>query len=123
MDTFSMHDSTQSPSYRSTEKCELFLIMPATSNIMGKIANGICDDLISTAAMASNSPVVFVPSMNQNMWFSKANQRNTKLLKELGHYIIPPSEGYSVAGMKSSFGIIPQFDTLVDFIKKIISSN
>ncbi|MEM4245525.1 MAG: hypothetical protein QXR60_04975, partial [Candidatus Nanoarchaeia archaeon] len=56
---------------------------------------------------------------NPNMWFSKANQKNVSVLKELGHHILPPSEGYEIADMKSSFGSMPEFDIIADFLKKI----
>jgi len=117
--TFNMFESIRVPHVQLTEKCDLFLVMPATANIIGKVANGICDDLISTAAIASKAPLVFVPSMSPNMWYSKANQKNIFSLKELGHFVVPPSEGYAVADMKSSFGGIPEFDTIVDFIKQV----
>jgi Zn-dependent peptidase ImmA (M78 family) len=54
------------------------------------------------------------------MWFSKANQKNVSVLKELGHYILPPSEGYEIADMKPSFGSMPEFEVISDFLKKIV---
>ncbi len=85
------------------------------------MANGICDDLISTAVMASEAPVVFIPAMNPNMWFSKANQKNLSTLKDLGHHIIPPSEGYEIADMKSSFGSMAKIDVIANFLKNVMS--
>jgi len=119
-DSFDISDDVRVPHIELTRKCDMFVIMPATANIIGKVANGICDDLISTAVMACVAPVVFIPSMNPNMWFSKANQKNVSVLKELGHYVLPPSEGYEIADMKPSFGSMPEFEVILDFLKKIV---
>lgn len=119
-DSFDITDDVRVPHIDLTRKCDVFVIMPATANIIGKVANGICDDLISTAVMACKSPVAFIPSMNPNMWFSKANQKNVAALKEFGHHILPPSDGYEVADMKPSFGSMPEFDVISEFLKKII---
>jgi len=63
--------------------CDLLAIVPATGNIIGKIANGIADDLLSTVVMAlpQATPVVVAPAMNTNMWLNESVQRNVKTLK------------------------------------------
>ena len=122
-DSFDITDDVRVPHIDLTRKCDMFVIMPATANIIGKVANGICDDLISTAVMACTAPVVFVPSMNPNMWNNKANQKNVSVLKELGHHILPPSEGYEVADMKPSFGSMPEFEVISNFLKDIVSKS
>ena len=122
-DSFDISDDVRVPHIDLTRRCDLFVIMPATANIIGKVANGICDDLISTAVMASEAPVVFIPAMNPSMWFSKANQKNISTLKELGHHVLPPSEGYEIADMKPSFGSMPEFDVIVNFLKTVVSKS
>lgn len=72
---------------------ELIVILPATANIIGKIANGIADDFLSTMVMASKAPVLFAPSMNVNMWESKALQKNIETLTERGFNFMEPGEG------------------------------
>jgi phosphopantothenoylcysteine decarboxylase/phosphopantothenate--cysteine ligase len=72
---------------------ELVVVLPATANIIGKIANGIADDFLSTMVMASKAPVLFVPSMNVNMWENKALQKNVQRLVQLGHHFVEPGEG------------------------------
>jgi len=72
---------------------ELIIILPATANIIGKIANGIADDFLSTMVMASKAPVLFAPSMNVNMWENKALQKNIQTLVERGYHFIEPGEG------------------------------
>ncbi len=72
---------------------ELIVILPATANIIGKIANGIADDFLSTLVMATKAPVFFAPSMNVNMWENKALQKNIQILLERGYHLIEPGEG------------------------------
>lgn len=75
------------------DKAELIVILPATANIIGKIANGIADDFLSTTVMASKAPILFAPSMNVNMWENKALQKNIQTLLERGYHLIEPGEG------------------------------
>ena len=72
---------------------ELILILPATANIIGKIANGIADDFLSTTVMASKAPVLLVPSMNVNMWENQAVQKNIQTLIERGYHFVEPGTG------------------------------
>ena len=72
---------------------EVIIILPATANIIGKIANGIADDFLSTMVMASRAPTLFVPSMNVNMWENKALQKNIGTLLERGCHFMEPGEG------------------------------
>lgn len=80
------------------KRADLFLIVPATANIIGKVANGIADDMLSTTIMASKVPVVFCPAMNTNMYENTIVQRNMNILKELGYYFIEPSSGRLACG-------------------------
>ncbi|MBM4324054.1 MAG: bifunctional phosphopantothenoylcysteine decarboxylase/phosphopantothenate--cysteine ligase CoaBC, partial [Deltaproteobacteria bacterium] len=66
---------------------------PASANIIGKIANGIADDFLSTMVMASKAPVLFAPSMNVNMWESRALQKNIETLKGWNYHFMEPGEG------------------------------
>ena len=75
------------------DQAELIVILPATANIIGKIANGIADDFLSTMVMASKAPILFAPSMNVNMWENKALQKNIQTLLERGYHLIEPGEG------------------------------
>lgn len=75
------------------EKADMFLIAPATANVIGKIANGIADDLLTTTIMATKARVVFAPAMNTNMYINPIFQRNMEYLKELGYEFISPGVG------------------------------
>ncbi|HAT4306337.1 bifunctional phosphopantothenoylcysteine decarboxylase/phosphopantothenate--cysteine ligase CoaBC [Clostridium perfringens] len=80
------------------KKADLMLIVPATANIIGKVANGIADDMLSTTIMATKAPVVFCPAMNTNMYENPIVQRNINLLKELGYEFIEPASGRLACG-------------------------
>ena len=80
------------------KKADLMLIAPATANIIGKVANGIADDMLSTTIMATKAPVVFCPAMNTNMYENPIVQRNISLLKELGYEFVEPASGRLACG-------------------------
>lgn len=80
------------------KKADLMLIVPATANIIGKVANGIADDMLSTTIMATKAPVVFCPAMNTNMYENPIVQRNINLLKELGYEFVEPASGRLACG-------------------------
>jgi phosphopantothenoylcysteine decarboxylase/phosphopantothenate--cysteine ligase len=85
------------------EWADIIVVSPATANIIGKIANGICDDLLSTILCAAwrliRSEAAFLaPAMNNNMWNNPAVQRNITTLKEMGFQTIGPVEGRLACG-------------------------
>jgi phosphopantothenoylcysteine decarboxylase/phosphopantothenate--cysteine ligase len=77
---------------------DLMVIAPATANMLGKIANGIADDFLSTMVMATTVPVLFAPSMNVNMWESSFVQNNVEKLRAHGYQFIGPIEGDLACG-------------------------
>lgn len=96
-------------------KADLFLIAPASANIIGKIACGIADDMLSTTVMAAKCPVLLSPAMNTNMYENPIVQRNLNTLKEYGYHIIEPDCGRLACGT-SGAGKLPSEDVLVDNI-------
>lgn len=76
-----------------SQEIDLLLIVPATANIIGKFANGIADDFLSTTYLASNAPVLIAPAMNTTMWFHPATQRNIERLKADGIHFVEPISG------------------------------
>lgn len=73
---------------------DLVLIAPATANIIGKIATGIADDLLTTVVMSVKTPVFIAPAMNENMYRNPIVQENIKRLEKLGYKFIAPEKGY-----------------------------
>lgn len=80
------------------QRADLMLIAPATANIIGKVANGIADDMLSTTIMATKAPVVFALAMNTNMYENKIVQNNINKLKDFGYEFIEPASGRLACG-------------------------
>jgi phosphopantothenoylcysteine decarboxylase/phosphopantothenate--cysteine ligase len=80
------------------EQADAVVIAPATANIIGKLANGIADDALSTFMMAVTCPVVICPSMNTHMFESNAVQRNIEILRSDGYFVINPESGILACG-------------------------
>lgn len=93
IDPFALIEEEKIGHIALADLAELIVILPATANIIGKIANGIADDFLSTMVMASKAPVLFVPSMNVNMWENRALQKNIQILMEGGYHFMEPGEG------------------------------
>ncbi len=99
---------------------DLFLIAPATANIIGKIANGIADDMLSTTVMATLAPVVFAPAMNTNMYNNPIFKENVSKLSELGYYFISPASGRLACGDVGE-GKLEDPQRIVDFVLSLLS--
>jgi phosphopantothenoylcysteine decarboxylase / phosphopantothenate---cysteine ligase len=99
------HGEVKAPHIQLGRWADLFVVLPASANTIGKAANGIADDLLSTTIIAYEKPIVFAPAMNPTMWANHAVKRNILRLKEDGHRIIPPIEGVSVTTGKWDIGL------------------
>jgi len=86
------------PHISVTEKADLIIIAPATANIIGKMAQGIADDALSTMVMGSKAPKLIAPAMNRNMWDNPVVQENVSKLKALGYLMIGPETGWLACG-------------------------
>lgn len=80
------------------DEADIFVLAPATANTIGKLANGICDNLLTSLLCAFNKPIVFAPAMNTNMWNNAVVQKNIKTLIELGYNIVEPAYGELACG-------------------------
>lgn len=81
-----------------SQTVDLFMVAPATANIVAKFANGIADDFLTSTYLASTAPVLVAPAMNPSMWHHPATQRNLRQLRHDGVYIIEPDEGEMACG-------------------------
>lgn len=104
------------------KKADVFLIAPATANFIGKLANGIADDMLTTTVMATNKKVVIAPAMNTNMYENKIVQNNIKKLKELGYYFIEPQTGI-LACKDIGKGKLETPEKIVDETLKILNKD
>ncbi len=80
------------------DRSDLMVIAPATANIIGKLANGLADDFLTTTALAVTSPIIICPSMNVNMWSNPIVQENLSKLKLFGYQVIEPASGMLACG-------------------------
>ncbi|MEZ4600348.1 MAG: bifunctional phosphopantothenoylcysteine decarboxylase/phosphopantothenate--cysteine ligase CoaBC [Syntrophotaleaceae bacterium] len=80
------------------DRADLLVVAPATANVIGKVAAGIADDLLTTTIMATRAPVLFVPAMNSNMWENPIYQRNQVKLQDGGYHFMEPAVGLLACG-------------------------
>ena len=102
------------------KKADLILVAPASANIIGKVSNGIADDMLSTTIMASKATIIFSPAMNTNMYENKIVQDNIKKLMDYGYKFIEPASGFLACGDKGK-GKLPSEELLVSYIIKEIA--
>jgi len=102
------------------KRADVFLIAPATANVIGKIANGIADDMLTTTVMATKAKVLIAPAMNTNMYANPILQRNISTLKELGYNFVDPESGRLACG-DTGKGKLASPETIVDEVVKLLS--
>lgn len=103
------------------KKADIMLIAPATANIIGKIANGIADDMLSTTVMATNAEVFIAPAMNTNMYKNTIVQNNITKLKNLGYKFINPASGRLACG-DTGEGKLADTDEITSIILNALNS-
>lgn len=103
------------------EWSDIVVIAPATANLIGKVASGVCDDLLTTIICATQRKVLLAPAMNFNMWSNPITQRNFKTLTDLGYLSIGPAEG-EMACENTGVGRMSEPDEIFKEIKKTFSS-
>ena len=95
------------------QKADLMLIAPATANVIGKISNGIADDMLSTTVMATKAKVLIAPAMNTNMYQNQIVQNNISKLKDFGYKFIEPASGRLACG-DIGIGKLADVNTIVE---------
>lgn len=101
------------------DKADLFMIVPATANAIGKVSCGIADDLLTTAIMATKAPVLFAPAMNVNMYMNPIVQENIERLKRAGYYFIEPEVGLLACGYEGK-GRLAEPETIIDAAEELV---
>lgn len=97
---------------------DFLLVAPATANIIGKVANGIADDMLSTTIMATTAPVVFCPAMNDKMWVNPIVQENVEKLKRQNYHFVDPEYGRMACGGEG-VGRLAKIESIVDKLIEI----
>ena len=98
VDTFERPATWEVEHIALAKRADLFLIVPATANIIGKMACGIADDMLSTTVMATRAPVMIAPAMNTGMWENPAVQQNITKLMSRGVHVVSPATGHLACG-------------------------
>lgn len=99
-----------------------FVIAPATANVIAKIADGICDDMLTTTISATKAPVYICPAMNTNMYLNPITQANIQKLKDLGYIFIEPTEGRLACGDVGK-GKMEEPINIVNIVDKALTPN
>ena len=121
VDTFDRNFEYSVTHVSLSQKADIFMIAPASANIIGKIANGIADDMLSTMVMAAKCPVLIAPAMNKYMFMNSVVQENIEKLKRHGYKIISPAVG-RLACNDTGIGKLPNVDILIEHIKHEIAN-
>ncbi|MDU5109423.1 MAG: bifunctional phosphopantothenoylcysteine decarboxylase/phosphopantothenate--cysteine ligase CoaBC [Clostridium sp.] len=103
------------------KRADVFLVAPATANIIGKVANGIADDMLSTTIMATKAKVIFAPAMNTNMYENKIVQSNIEKLKGLGYEFIEPASGRLACGDEGK-GKLADVNTIIERVLDVLEN-
>jgi len=102
------------------DMAEMVIIAPATANIIGKIAAGIADDMLTTVVMATRAPVLIAPAMNVHMWENPICQQNVAKLRSLGYYFVDPAVGELACGYAGK-GRLAEISDIIEEIKNLFS--
>ena len=119
-DMFDEPDNWDTEHISLAQKADLFVVAPATANILGKIASGVADDMLTTTIMATEAPVLFVPAMNTGMYENPIVQENITKLKQYGYQIMEPGTGLMACGTTGK-GRLPEPQQIVEEIIEILS--
>ena len=104
--------------------CEMFVVLPATANLIGQAANGLGSNLLTTTILASPKPVVFYPNVNDVMWRKAAVQRNVETLRGDGHVVVEPEVAFAYevdSGETRESLVVPEPPQLVEQLREIHS--
>ena len=112
---FDRNDVSEVKHIALAERADVIMIAPASANIIGKMAHGIADDMLSTTVLAAGCPVMVAPAMNVNMFNNPAVQDNLAVLERRGITVIPPETGVLACGDVGE-GKLPSEQTLLDYI-------
>ena len=120
VDTFDRNFQFQVEHVSIAKKADVVMLAPASANVIGKIAHGIADDMLTTTIMACKCPVYIAPAMNTNMYENPILQDNIDILKKFGYHVIDPACGYLACG-DTGAGKMPEPEVLLSYITKEIA--
>ncbi len=118
-DTFARPETWEVEHIALAKRADVFVIAPATANILAKMACGIADDMLSTTVLATKAPVLIAPAMNTGMWENPATQQNVETLRSRGVRFVGPEGGYLACG-DSGTGRMSEPEAIFAQIEKIL---
>ncbi len=117
VDTFDRNFQFQVEHVSIAKKADVVMIAPASANVIGKLANGLADDMLTTTVMACRCQKILAPAMNTAMYENPVVQDNIRKLKNYGYEVITPASGYLACG-DTGAGKMPEPETLLEYILK-----
>ena len=120
-ETFDLTQESEIGHINLADSADLFVIAPATANIIGKIAGGIADDLLTTVLMATRAPVLVAPAMNIHMYENPLLQENLRKLRRIGYHILEPAEGHLACGYEGK-GRLPDPEKIAEEAERLLRS-
>ena len=118
-ETFNLTQESEIGHINLADSADLFVIAPATANVIGKIASGIADDLLTTVLMATQAPVLIAPAMNIHMYENPILQENIRKLRRIGYHFLEPAEGYLACGYEGR-GRLPEPERILEEIRRLL---
>jgi phosphopantothenoylcysteine decarboxylase/phosphopantothenate--cysteine ligase len=119
-DTFNLTQESQIGHINVADSADLFVIAPATANVIAKIAAGMADDLLTTILLATRAPVLLAPAMNIHMYDHPILQENLRKLRRIGYHILEPDEGYLACGYEGR-GRLPDPEKIFEAVRALLS--
>ena len=117
-DLFSLTDESEMGHIQLSRAADLVVVAPATADLMAKLANGLANDLASTALLATDKPVLMAPAMNVRMWTHASTQRNLATLKADGVLFVGPNDGDMACGEFGPGRMAEPQEIAVDFLAR-----
>ena len=118
-ESFNLTQESEIGHINLADSADLFVIAPATANVIGKIAAGIADDLLTTVLMATQAPVLIAPAMNIHMYENPILQENIRKLRRIGYHFMEPAKGYLACGYEGK-GRLPEPEKILEEIRSLL---
>ena len=118
-ETFNLTQESEIGHINLADSADILVIAPATANVIGKIAAGIADDLLTTVIMATQAPVLIAPAMNIHMYENPILQENVRKLRHIGYHVLEPAHGYLACGYEGK-GRLPAPEEIREEIKRLL---
>lgn len=120
-ETFNLTQESQIGHIQLADSADLFVIAPATANFIGKMANGVADDLLTTVILATRAQVLVAPAMNIHMYENPIVQENLRKLRRVGYHLMEPAEGYLACGYEGK-GRLPDPEIILEEVHRLLKA-